>query len=639
MDQGVSPSTSVAGLESEWSEPSIPERFEKIVGNYPERLAVKTRRRAFNYSELNRAANRIARAILDRMGPGSEPVAMLFEQGIDVMAALLGVLKAGKFYAAIDPSFPAERVKYILTDLQAKLIVTNSRNINLARSEAGDGCTVLNIDEIDGRLAGDNLDLRVAAGALALIGYTSGSTGVPKGVVATHRVVAQTTRAAAERKRIRVDDRLTLLHSLAFGSGHGHLYIGLLNGASVFPFDVKVEGVEPLGQWLCEERITAYHSSPSLFCQVAESLAERDKLPDLRLVHLSGAPVTRSDFELYKKHFGPQTLLEFGMGSTEARGICSAIVDRTFTYPEEGTPIGYPRLHNKVLLLDENGREVAPGQIGEIAVKGSNLSSGYWNQPDRTESKFQPLGSDERLFLTGDLGRMRADGFLIHLGRKDLMVKIRGYRVELSEIENALLAHPQVKDAGVAAWGQETGQEYLAGYIVIRGPGVPTVNELRQFLSIRLPNYMVPSVFMFLESLPMTNGKLDRKSLPRPNRRRPDLEQPYVGPSNEIETRLAQIWEALLDIRPIGAHDDFFELGGHSLTAARVVSRVVESFQLELPLHAFFESPTIYAMALIIAQSQAQPATDVRLAKMLSEIEVMTEEEARTQLTAVSGRS
>lgn len=638
MDNRVSPSTTVSEFEGEGIEAWIPGRFERIVRHYPERLAVKTRERAFSYTELNRAANRIARAILGRIGPGSEPVAILFEHGIDVIAAILGVLKAGKFYAAIDPSFPADRVGYILRDSQAKLIITNNRNISLALNQTGDACTLLNIDEIHDRFADDNLELFISEDDLLLIGYTSGSTGVPKGVVATHRVVAQTVRATAERKRICVDDRLTLLHSLAFGSGHGHLYISLLNGASVFPFDVKAQGVEPLAQWLCEEKITVYHSSPSLFRQVAESLAERDKLLDLRLVHLSGAPVTRLDFELYKNNFGPQTLLEFGMGSTEARGICSAIVDRTFSYPEEGTPIGYPRPHNKVVLLDENGCAVAPGEIGEIAVKGRNLSSGYWNQPGLTETKFQPAGSDQRIFLTGDLGRMRADGFLIHLGRKDLMVKIRGYRVELSEIENALSAHPKIKEAGLAAWGQEAGQEYLVAYIVIRGDVAPKVNELLDFLSARLPDYMVPSVFMFLQSLPLTNGKLDRKALPRPDHRRPNLEQQYIGPSNEIETRLVRIWEALLDIRPIGIHDNFFELGGHSLTAARIVSRVVESFQLELPLQAFFQSPTIFEMAIIIAQNQAKAATDAGLAKMLSEIETMTEEEARKQLYADSVR-
>ena len=632
MEMGISPSTAASEFESEWIESSIPGRFESVVARYPERLAVKMRERALTYTELNRAANRIARAVLSQTGPGSEPVAILFEHGIDVIAAILGVLKAGKFYVAIDSSFPAERVGYILKDSQARLIVTNQRNIGLASSHAGCACAFLNIDEIDSRFTEENLAIPIAADDLLLIGYTSGSTGVPKGVVATHSVVAQTVRSAAERKRICVDDRLTLLQLLAFGSGHGHLYISLLNGAAVFPFDAKMAGVESLAQWLGEEKITVYHSSPSLFRLVAESLAGRDQLLDLRLVHLSGAPVTRLDFELYKSNFGAQTLLEFGMGSTEARGICSAIVDHTFSYPEAGTPIGYPHQHNKVLLLDENGREVAPGEVGEIAVMGRHLSFSYWNQPDLTQTKFRSVGSDERIFLTGDLGRMRSDGLLIHLGRKDLMVKIRGYRIELTEIENALLAHPQIQEAGIAAWGQEAGQEYLVAYVVTRGGMAPTVSGLRSFLSATLPDYMVPSVFMFLQSLPLTNGKLDRKALPRPDRGRPDLDQRYIAPANEIETKLVQIWEALLDIHPVGVHDNFFELGGHSLTAARIVSRVIESFQLQLPLEALFQSPTIAAMAMIISEHQTKPATEAALAKMLSDIEAMTEEEARKQL-------
>jgi amino acid adenylation domain-containing protein len=597
MDERVSPNTSVAEFESEWLEPSIHGRFEKIVRNYPERLAVKTANHAFTYKELNCTANRIAYAILDRMGRDNEPVAVLCEHGIDVIAAIFGVLKAGKFYVAIDPSSPADRVGYILEDSQAKLIVTNSRNINLALSQAGDARALLNIDEIDGRFADDNVEVFVAPDDLLLIGYTSGSTGVPKGVVATHRVVAQTIRSAAERKHIGVDDRLTLLHSLAFGSGHGHLYIALLHGASVFPFDVKLEGVERLAQWLCQEKITLYHSSPSLFRQVVESLAERDNLQDLRLVHLSGAPVTRLDFELYRSNFGPQTLLEFGMGSTEARGICSAIVDQTFAYPVEGTPIGYARRHHKVLLLDQNGREVRTGEIGEIAVKSRNLTSGYWNQPDLTETKFQPTGNDERLFLTGDLGCMRADGFLIHLGRKDLMVKIRGYRVDISEIERAMLEHPGIKDAGVRAWERIPGEKCLAAYMVPRRGFALNVSEVRDFLGKKLPDYMIPSAFTPMETLPLTNGKLDRQKLPQPDTKRPALRETYIAPRNEVEKRLAGIWSEVLQIDPIGVHDNFFDLGGHSLTASRVLSRVLERFRVEVSLKSLFESPTVAGLA------------------------------------------
>jgi amino acid adenylation domain-containing protein len=613
MDKCILPTTPFVDFEREGIEQSIHKRFERIVSQHSERLAVKMGERVLKYSELNRSANRIARAILDRRGPGSEPIALLLEHGVDVIATIFGVLKAGKFYAAIDPSFHSDRVAYIINDSQANLIVTNTRNMELAINQASNGSTLLNIDEIHDVFSSDNLDLSVSPDDLLIIGYTSGSTGAPKGVIATHRNVAQAIQSAGERLRIGIDDRLTLLHSPSFGSAHGHLYISLLNGASLFPFNVRSEGVDRLARWLQEEKITVYHSSPSLFRQLADSLRGQEKLSNLRLVHLSGAPVTRLDFDLYKDNFGPETLLEFGMGSTEARGIGSAIVDQTFSFPEEGTPIGYPRPHNKILLLDENGREVGPGEVGEIAVKGRNLNRGYWNQPDLTGTKFlpDPTGSDERIVLTGDLGRMLADGFLIHLGRKDLMLKIRGYRVDLGEIEKALLAHPQVKEAGVAAWDCEPGEKSLAGYVVSRHETALNVSELREFLRTKLPDYMIPAAFVFLESLPLVNGKLDRTALPSPDHQRPSLRTAYVQPRSEIEQKLAKIWAEVLQLDEVGIHDNFFDLGGHSLTATRLISRVLDSFRVDVSPKSLFESPSLggFTQRVEDALHQAQSGT------------------------------
>jgi amino acid adenylation domain-containing protein len=609
---------------------SIPRQFEDVVRRYPDRLAVKMGDRALAYNELNSIANRIAYAINSRRGSRSEPVVLLLDHGIDVIAAIFGVLKAGKFYVVIDPSFPTERIEYIMTDAQPGLVVTNQQYTDLARTQTADRCEFFNIGEIDNSSCPDNFDLDVSPDNLVTIGYTSGSTGAPKGVVATHRTVAQTTGRRALRMGLKIDDRLTLLHSLSFGSGHGHFFISMLNGASLFPFDVKSDGIDRLAQWLKQEKLTVYHSSPSLFRQLAASLTGKKKLSNLRLVHLSGEPITRMDFNLYKDNFGPETLLEFGMGSTEARGIGSAVVDQTFAFPEEGTPIGYPRSHHKVLLIDENGREVRPGEIGEIAVKGPNLNPGYWRKANLTRAKFlsDPTNTIDRTYLTGDLAKMLPDGFLIHMGRKDLMVKIRGYRIEIGEIERALLLHPEVVNAGVAVWDREKGDNYLAAYVVPRLGSALTVSSLTDFLRKKLAGYMIPSVFVFLEALPLINGKLDRKALPKPDGRRPDLGVPYAPPQTETERELSQIWSSILSIDRVGIHDNFFDLGGHSLAASRVISRVIQTFQLELPIIALFDSPTIAEMAAIIGQNRTKLASDVEVARMLGELETMTDEEA-----------
>ena len=614
-DKCFHPSGTFVEFPIEDVETSIPARFEKIVRMYPNRLAVKDLRRSVTYDELNKAANRIAHSILEKRGHVSEPVVLLFEHGIQVIAAIFGVLKAGKFYVVIDPSAPLERIHSIVDDSGADLIVTNSRNADLANELKHATCALVNCDKLSDFYPSDNIFQAVLPDDLATICYTSGSTGEPKGVVEVHRNALHSVKLFTERTCICVHDRFTLLHSLSFASGHRHLRAALLNGASLFPFDIKSEGMRRLANWLEEEQLTFYHSSPSLFRQLGESLTGREKLKSLRLIQLSGAPITQRDFDFYKKNFGPEVLLEFGMGSTEARGIGSAIVDRSFTFPEKGAPIGYPPRGKQILLLDENGREVELGQIGEIAVKGRNVNLGYWNQPGSTRAKFltDPAGGDARIYMTGDLGRMLPDGFLIHMGRKDFMVKIRGYRVDVSEVERALLGHPHVKEAGVAAWDRTPGEKFIAGYIVPRENSALNVSDLNEFLRKKLPDYMVPSTFMFLESLPLTNGKLDRRALSKPDKQRPKLKDLYVAPRNNIEKTLAGIWAEVLQLDKVGVHDNFFELGGHSLTATRLLSRVLESSRVDVTLNSLFESPTVAAFAQCVEDALQQVSCETIL--------------------------
>jgi amino acid adenylation domain-containing protein len=640
LDRCFHPSGTFVEFPIEDVETSIPARFEKIVRMYPDRLAVKMASRALTYYELNQAANRIARAIVAKRGQRSEPIVILFENGIDVIAATLGALKSGRSYVAIDPSFTNERIVHMLDDCQAGLLVTNQRNIELSQKLINDARTLLDIDEIDDSRVCDDLNLPISPDDVASIVYTSGSTGGPKGVAHSHRSQLHDVMVKTNATRISFQDRLTLLHSVGFGSARAHLFQSLLNGASLCFFDFKSEGIYRLSKWLNEEDITVYHSTLGVFRQLAEIMPEEEKYTHLRLIRLTGAPVNRLEFDLYKKKFAPGTLLQTVMNSTEARVICSFVTDGSFSFPKIGCPVGYPVPGKTVFLLDENGHEVGLGQVGEIAVKSRYLASGYWRMPELTKAKFlpDPNGGDERICLTGDLGTKLPDGFLIHLGRKDFMVKIRGYRVELGEIERALLTHPEVKDAGVVAWDQEPGEKYLVAYVVPRESNALTVNELRGFLKEKLPDYMIPAIFMFLDSLPLTNGKLDRTALPRPDHKRPNLQQPYAPPQDEVETRLVQIWEEILNVRPIGIHDNFFDLGGHSLAATRVISRLIQTFQLELPVKALFDAPTVAEMAAIITENQAKRASDSELAQMLREVETMSEEEAQKLLAGESAR-
>ena len=593
-------------------ETSIPARFEKIARMYPERLAVKEQGRSLRYDELDRAADCIARAILEKKGERKRPIALLFENGADAIAAILGVLKAGRFYVALDPHFPPDRLRYILRDSSARLLVANTQQWPAARSLGSDTLELLNIDEIGRSVPSPDPLPTVSPHDLAELCYTSGSEGSPKGVLQTHRGEMYTCWANQQRSPCVLDDRLSLIHSLSFGSAKKHLHAALLSGASLFLFDVKSKGVLPMARWLEEERITILHTPPALFRQLAEYLPHPSRLGSLRLVYLSGAPITKLDFDLYRKCLPRQTLLGFHMASTEARAICSAVVDREFNFPEQGTPAGYSLPGKKILLVDDAKQEVATGEVGEIAVKSRFLTLEYWNSPDLTRTKFlaDPEGGDEAIVLTGDLGKQLSDGFVVHLGRKDLMVKIRGYRVDIGEVENALLKHPMIKETGVAAWDREPGEKYLVGYIVLREESDLNVGKLRKFLRSILPEFMIPSAFVFLSSLPSTNGKVDRNALPNPDKQRPERITPYAPPRNDIERQLATIWEEVLDIRPIGAADDFFDLGGHSLSATRLISQVIKYFQLEIPLKSLFQSPTVGAMATVILEHRERKLND-----------------------------
>jgi amino acid adenylation domain-containing protein len=598
-------------------EPSIPERFEQMVALYPDRLAVKSGERALTYEHLNQAANRLARAILGLRGPGREPIALLFDHGLDVVVAILGVLKAGKFYVALDATFPQETVETILNDSRAALIITHGANAGQAQGMIGHERELFNLDELDGALPADNLSLPLTADDLAAIIYTSGSTGEPKGVLHTHRSYLLGVLEDVDRQGISADDRLSLLHPVSFKSATSHLVFSLMSGACLVPYDAKSQGLHGFADWLRGERITLCHLPPAMFRAFAEALNDRNDFPDLRRICLSGSVITSTEFEGFRAKIGGAALLEIGMGCTEAGWATWATLGDDFIFPAEGNPVGYPYASKKILIFDDEGREVGPGEIGEIAVKSRYLAPGYWRNPDLTRAKFlaDPKGGQERIYLTGDLGRIMPDGFVIHLGRKDLTVKLRGYRVEIGALERTLRTHPSVIDVGVAVRDLPSGEQHLAAFIVPSNSGTPKPVELRAFLKGKLPDFMIPSRFMVLSSLPMTNGKLDRKKLPDLDNQRPELNTAYMPPRDEIERKLVEIWEDIFYLHPVGVNDPFVGLGGHSLLAMRIISKVNETFGIDLALRSLLDVSTVAGLAGVVAslcasksRSTAKPA-------------------------------
>jgi amino acid adenylation domain-containing protein len=588
-------------------EQSIPDCFERIVSLYPDCIAVKMKERALSYNELNRAANRIAHAVLQGRGERQEQVALLCQHGTAAIAATLALLKAGKTYVPLDPGDPKTRKEYILGDARIGLIITDDENISFARDLAPNDAAVINIDALESTLSSENPGLRISPDRLSYLMYTSGSTGEPKGVVQNHRNVLYKTMGWVNAVRISPGDRLSLLRSLNVSGSIRDLFGGLLSGAAVLPFDVKREGLVHLASWLVDEKITIYNSVVTLFRNLGDTLTGAENFSSVRLIKLSGEPVYKHDLEIYKKFFPKDTLVVNMLASSEVGSTRIYFIDKETPIHENVVPIGYPMEGCDVLLLGSDGSALGFDQIGEIAVRSRYLSPGYWRRPDLTEAAFlpDPEGGDARIFRTGDLGCMLADGCLLHRGRKDLHVKIRGYSVELAEIEAALMELDAVKQAAVTTKEQTPGNQVVVAYLVPTGQWTLNVNAIRKALAVKLPEYMIPSAFVFLASLPLIGpGKVNFRALPDPGRVRPDLETLFVAPRTEIEKDLAKIWCEVLSLDQVGIQDNFFDLGGHSLVAARLFAEIEKTLGRRLPLGTIFQAPTIEQLAGIVVQEE-----------------------------------
>ncbi len=611
---------------------SIPDCFEQHARNHPNRIAFKTKKIVLTWDALNQSANRIARTILGTRKSLKKPIALLLDHETSMMPATMGVLKAGGFYVSLSPSHPLVRNNYILRETEADLIVTDGRSLSLATELAQGNCHLLNIDELDSSTSTENLGLPLSPDSLAFITYTSGSTGEPKGIINTHRKALH--RITHDKHfGLGPDDRFTQPGSVERRSP----FSALLSGAGSFPWYINEEGLEHLADWLIQEEITVYRSSPRIFRQFVSTLTGKEEFAKLRVIVLADEPVHKTDFELYKKHFSSDCLFVNTYGVHEVGPIRMYVIGKEAQITGERVPVGYEIPGREVLLLDENGHELGFNQVGEIAVRALDFSPSFWRRPDLTETKFlpDPNGADRKIYLTGDLGRMLPDGCLEHLGRKDFQVKIRGFRVDFSEVESAILKHPGVREAIVTARQDRLGDAQLVAYFVPRGDLAPTVSSLRNFLKEKLPDYMIPAAFVRLNEIPLTTtgtAKVDRRALPDPGNARPDLDTPFATPKTSVEKELSKIWAQVLAINQVGIHDSFFDLGGHSLAATRVVSQVIKQFQLELPLQSLFESTTVATMAAVITEHQGKKVGEKELDRILTELESLTEEEARRLL-------
>jgi amino acid adenylation domain-containing protein len=645
LSHGVRPVNPFVEFRREEIEQSITQRFATQVAKYSDRLAVSSKNYKWSYKELDAAVHSISQTLADLRGHDEERVALLFEHDAPMVAAMLGALEAGKTYVPLDPASPAQRLVQIIEHSQATLVLTNNRNLALARdlaTRANSQTSVVNID--DANPVAETVELpAVAPDRLAYILYTSGSTGAPKGVMQNHRNVLHYTRVYTNNLHLNADDRLTLLSSYCFDAAVMDIYGALLNGATLYPIDLKQDGLAGLAQQIVDEEITVYHSTPTVYRYFLTSLSEppasaggarflsvQPDFPKVRLVVLGGEKVSKSDVELYQQHFADDCLFVNGLGPTEATVTLQNFIDKQTKIAGESVPVGRAVAETEVLLLNKAGQSTEI--CGEIAIKSPHVALGYWRNPEATSKAFSVngRGPNVRIYRTGDMGRRLPDGSIRFEGRKDFQIKIRGFRVELGEIEAALAQYPQVSEGVVVAKENEVGDARLVAYVVLRDEECPThfslspqvepasstddklkfVGQFREFLKHKLPEYMLPGSFVVLDSLPLTaSGKLNRRALPEPDQSVTQTRDVFAAPARPLEKSLTAIWADVLQLKTVGVNDNFFELGGHSLLAVRLFAQIEKRLGKRLPLATLFQAPTVGQLASVIDRDKQADQT------------------------------
>ena len=527
---------------------------------------------------------------------------ILMNQCIGAVMAVMGILRSGYAFVFISPDYPAERLEYILKDTGAHLIMTDDENEELAyhlREKINRNIAVLNIRCVstEAPLA-QQTQTPYGPDQLAYIVYTSGSTGTPKGVMQTHRNVLHYTMNYVNGLRIGSGDRLSLIPSLTFSAAMMDIFAAFSTGATLCLYDIKEDGPLGLSAWLLENRVSVYHSVPTIFRRFAKSLEPGENLPDLRMIDLGGEPVTRAETALFRERFHPACTLINGLGATELNVIAQYKIKSGATV-DGNVAVGYPAEDTEILLLDPDGNPVGYNQPGELVLKSAYLSPGYWSMKEQTDALFkQETGTNKRLFHTGDIGLRRTDGCLEHLGRSDLQLKIRGIRIEPLEIEAVLKTLPKIQDAVVCAVENQRGEKCIAAYFVCRENQPMGVDEVASCLRQTLPEYMIPSVLTHLDALPLTTtGKVDRSKLRNLGEVKFEVSAHYAPPTNDTEKKLSELWRKALSADKVGIHDSFFDLGGNSLSAIDLVNSIKTEMGGDLSILDILKHPTIAQMS------------------------------------------
>ncbi|MET0400866.1 MAG: amino acid adenylation domain-containing protein, partial [Cystobacter sp.] len=613
-------------------EACIHQLFERQVALRPEALALEFGEQRLSYRELDARANQLAH-LLRAHGVGPDTlVALCLERSVELIVALLAILKAGGAYLPLDASYPRERLAMMLEDAPPRLLLS-SRALG-AQLPLPESLPRLWVEEwtLEGRPT-TAPDAGVHSRNLAYVDFTSGSTGRPKGVAIEHRAVMRLLHGNTYA-HLGPEETFLLLAPISFDASTLEVWGPLLFGGRLVVFPPQSPSdLDLLTQVLTRHQVTTLHLTSGLFSQMV----------DLRLEGLAGVRQLLTGGDVVSAPHVRRVLERYGIPVTACYGPTEGTLFTSchrMTGAEQvggAIPIGSPIANTQVYLLDAGMKPVGVGVAGELYVGGEGLARGYLSRPDLTAERFvpNPFSSEPgaRLYRTGDLARWSPTGVLDFLGRQDNQVKVRGYRIELAEVEAALLRHASVREAVAVVREDSSGDKRLVVYAVPQPGQQLDAATLRAFLQERLPEYMLPTALVALQALPLTaNAKVDRKALPAPEGARAPSAA-YVAPRDDLEREVAALWGEVLGVERVGIHDDFLSLGGHSLLATRLVSRMRQAFQVELPLKALFEAPTVATLALHILEAMAQVPDD-ELALMMNELEQLEGDEVQKLLAS-----
>ncbi len=596
----------------------VDQLFEAQVEQTPDAIALVQGDQHLTYGELNRRANQLAHYLLSLGVSRGSLVGLSMDRSFEIFTGLLAILKARGAYVPLDPAYPQPRLRYMIEDSRVPLVLTKRRfQVRLADCPVQTVCVDEEWEAI-GQHAQSNLSSTFCGEEIAYVIYTSGSTGKPKGVAVPHRGVMNHTTDSREFYHLRAIDRVLQFSSLSFDASVEELFPSWASGAAVvlWPPDTPVADLAGFTHLLQKQALTVLNLPTAYWHAWVEQLGTPGMLPadPLRLVIVAGEIMLPEKLARWQT-FVPATIhLANTYGPTETTIISTFYQldeSQKRTSSTEPVPIGHPIANTFIYLLDEHSQMVPAGEVGEIYIGGAGVAHGYLSRPDLTAEKFVPdpfTGqTGARLYRTGDYGRYRADGLLECIGRIDQQVKVRGYRIELGEIEAVIRQHPGVQDAVVLAREDPAGEKRLVAYAVSRPGQTLTRDDVRRYVRDQLPEYMVPSIFVSIEALPLTpNGKVDRRALPEPEWGKLQHESAFIAPRTAIEEVVAGIWAEVLGLERVGVYDNFFELGGHSLLGIRIISRVRQAFQREIPTHAFFSSPCVAELARLIEEAGEQ---------------------------------